>query len=204
MNRSTKWHMSFPYTILNQGGRNLKTIIYRNIKGKFRPESFKVWKSFANLLGFMLDEHITKNTSTITVYRGEEAATFTIFHSESEPHLFLDYLRLEPADPQLVKLLDHLILHMSLSGEKHKIDEANRISSFFHEGKVVNTNHRNIQSKFELLLVRETIFGFVYLSLDRMIEAQRSGYLERVAEIKETISHYEELLNKLNEQIDPK
>ena len=182
----------------------MKTIIYRNIKGKFQPESFKVWKSFANLLGFMLDEHSTKNTSTVTVYWREEAATFTIFHSESESHLYLDYLRLEPADPQLVKLLDHLILHMSLSGERHKIDGANRITSFFHGGKVMNTAHRNILSKFELLLERETIFGFVHLALDRMIEAHRLGNLERAAEIKETISHYEELLNKLNEQIGPK
>ncbi len=180
----------------------MKTIIYRNIKGKFQPESFKEWKSFANLLGFMLDEHSTKNTSTVTVYRGEEAATFTIFHSESESHLSLDYLRLEPADPQLVELLDHLIFQMSLSGEKYRIDEDHRITSFFHEGKVVHTNHRNILSKFELLLERETILGFVHLSLDRMIEAQRSGYLERAAEIKETISEYEELLNKLNELID--
>ena len=91
----------------------------------------------------MLDEHVTKNTSTITVYRREEAATFTIFHSESEPHLCLDYLRLEPADPQLVKLIDSLIQYMSLSGEKHIIDESVRTSTFFNEGKVVNADHSN-------------------------------------------------------------
>ena len=182
----------------------MKVVIYRNIKGKFQPKAFKWWKSFASLLGFTLDEHVTKNTSTITVYRREEAATFTIFHSESEPHLCLDYLRLEPADPQVVKLMDSLIQYMSLSGEKHIIDESVRISTFFNEGKVVNADHSDDLSKFELLLLRETIFGFVHLSLDRMVEFQRSGNLERVAEIKETISHYQKLLNKLNEQINSK
>jgi hypothetical protein len=182
----------------------MQVVIYRNIKGDFQPKAFKWWKSFASLLGFMLDEHVTKNTSTIIVYRREEAATFTIFHSESEPHLCLDYLRLEPADPQLVKLIDSLIQHMSLSGEKHIIDESVHTLTFFKEGKVVNANHSDDLSKFELLLIRETIFGFVHLSLDRMIEFQRSGNLERAAEIKETISHYQKWLNKLNEQINSK
>jgi hypothetical protein len=182
----------------------VEVVIYRNIKGEFQPIAFKWWKSFASLLGFMLDEHVTKNTSTITVYRIDKAATFTIFHSGPEPHLCLDYLRLEPADPQLVKLIDCLIQRMSLSGEKHIIHESVRTSTFFNEGKVVNANHSDDLSKFELLLIRETIFGFVHLSLDRMIEFQHSGNLERVAEVLKNISHYQKCLDKLNEQINSK
>jgi hypothetical protein len=183
---------------------DVEVVIYRNIKGDFQHKAFKWWKSFASLLGFMLDEHVTKNTSTITVYRREEAATFTIFHSESESQLCLDYLRLQPADPKLVKLIDGLIQHMSLSGEKHIIDESVRTSTFFNGGKVVNADLSNDLSKFELLLIRETIFGFIHLSLDRMIEFQQSGNSERLAEVLKNISHYQKWLDKLNEQINSK
>jgi hypothetical protein len=182
----------------------VEVIIYRNIKGNFHPKAFEWWKSFTNLLGFMLDEKATKNTNTITVYQDQKVATFTIFHTEPEPHLCLNYLRLKPADPQLAKLIDSLIQHMSLSGEKHIIDESIRISTFFIEGKVVSADHNDDRSKFDLLLLRETIFGFVHLSLDRMIEFQCSGNLEGVAEIKGTLSHYKTFLIKLNEQIDTK
>ncbi len=182
----------------------MEIVIYRNIEGKFQPEVFKEWQSFASLLGFMLDEHFTKNTSTITVYRREETAIFTIFHYDSEPHFCLDYLRLKPADPQLVKLMDSLIQYMSLSGEKHTIDESFRKSTFFKEGKVVNADKNNNFSKFELLLLRETILGFIHLSLDRMVEFRRTGNLKGVAEIKEIISQHHKFLTKLNEQIDPK
>jgi hypothetical protein len=183
---------------------DVEVVIYRNIKGDFQPKAFKWWKSFASLLGFMLDEYVTKNTSTITIYRREEAATFTIFHSESESQLCLDYLRLQPADPQLVKLIDGLIQHMSLSGEKHIIDESVRTSTFFNGGKVVNADLSNDLSKFELLLIRETIFGFIHLSLDRMIEFQHSGNWEREAEVLKNISHYQKWLDKLNEEINSK
>jgi hypothetical protein len=152
----------------------------------------------------MLDEHYTKNTSTLTIYRKEETAIFTIFHYDSEPHFCLDYLRLEPAAPQLVKLIDSLIQYMSLTGEKHTIDESVRKSTFFNEGKVVKTNKNDDFSKFELLLLRETIFGFIHLSLDRMVEFQRSGNLKEVAEIKENISQHHNFLTKLNEQINLK
>ena len=182
----------------------MQVVIYRNIKGNFQSQAFKWWKSFASLLGFMVDEHVTKNTNTITIYKGKEAATFTIFHAESNPHLCLDYLRLEPADPQLVKLIDSLIRDMSLSGEKHIIDESVRTCTFFNEGKVVNTDHSDEQSKFELLLIRETIFGFVHLSLDRMIEFQRSGNLEKIDEIKKNIVDYQKWLNQLTEKINSK
>ena len=72
---------------------------------------------------------------------------------------------------------------MSLSGEKHIIHKSVRTSTFFNEGKVVNADLSNEISKFELLLIRETIFGFIHLSLDRMIEFQRSGNLEKVDEV---------------------
>ena len=62
----------------------------------------------------------------------------------------------------------------------------------------------NDLSKFELLLIRETIFGFIHLSLDRMIEFQHSGNLEKVAEVLKNISHYQKWLDKLNEQINSK
>ncbi len=114
-------------------------VIYRNIKGIFEPTAFELWKSYASLFGCRLNEYTTKNNRTITVYRKEENAAFTIFHSEPEPYLYLDYLRLEPADPQLVKLIDRLIYQMSLSGEKQVIGESIRASTFFNKGKVGET-----------------------------------------------------------------
>ena len=180
----------------------MQVVIYRNIKGDFQYEAYDRWKSFANQLGFKIDEHNTKNTSTITVYQGETAATFTIFSSVSGPHLSLDYLRLEPVNPQLVKLIDSLIQEMNLFGEKHMIHESVRTSIFYQEGKVVNTNYSNESSKFELLLIRETIFGLVHLSLDRMIEYQRLGQLDKAEEIKETFEDYRRWLNELTEQIN--
>ena len=102
----------------------MKVVIYRNIKGKFQPKSFELWKSFARQLGFMLDEHFTKNTSTITVYPREETAIFTIFRYDSEPHLCLDYLRLKPANSKVIKLIDSLIQYISLSGEKQILEES--------------------------------------------------------------------------------
>ena len=54
---------------------------------------------------------------------------------------------------------------------------------FYQEGKVVKTDYSNESSKFELLLIRETIFGLVHLSLDRMIEFQRLGHLDKAEEI---------------------
>ena len=66
----------------------------------------------------------------------------------------------------------------------------------------MNADLSNDLSKFELLLIRETIFGFIHLSLDRMIEFQHSGNLEKVAEVLKNISHYQKWLDKLNEQIN--
>src|SRR5690348_6917075 len=109
----------------------MQVVIYRNIKGDFQYEAYEWWKTFAHLQGFIIDEHNTKNTSTITVYQGETAATFTIFSSVSGPHLSLDYLRLEPVNPQLVKLIDYLIQEMNLFGEKHMIHESVRTSTFY-------------------------------------------------------------------------
>ena len=180
----------------------MQVVIYRNFKGNFQDETFKWWKSFAIQLGFIIEEHNTKNTSTVTVYQGETAATFTIFYSEPGPHLCLDYLQLKPANPLLVKLVDFLILNQKLSGEKHMIFESVRTYTFFQEGKVVKTNNRYESSKFELLLIRETIFGLVHLSLDRMIEYQRLGHLDKVAEIKETFEDYRRWLNQITAQIN--
>ena len=135
--------------------------------------------------------------------KGETAATFTIFSSVSGPHLKLTYyLRLEPVNPHLVKLIDYLIQDMILSGEKHIIHESVRTSTFYQEGKVVNTNYSNESSKFELLLKRETIFGLVHSSLDRMIEFQRLGHFDKVEEMKETFEDYRRWLNELTEQIN--
>ena len=180
----------------------MQVVIYRNIKGDFQYEAYEWWKTFAHLQGFIIDEHNTKNTNTITVYQGETAATFTIFSSVSGPHLSLDYLRLEPVNPHLVKLIDYLIQDMSLSGEKHVIHESVRTYIFYQEGKIVNTNHSNESAKFELLLIRETIFGLVHLSLDRMIKFQRLGHLDKVEEIKETFEDYRRWLNEITEQIN--
>jgi hypothetical protein len=180
----------------------MQVVIYRNIKGDFQYEAFEWWKSFVKQLGFLIDEHNTKNTSTITVYQDETAATFTIFYSESGPHLCLNYLRLKPANPHLVKLIDSLIQNLNLSGEKHMIHESDRTFTIFQEGKVVKTDHRNKSSTFELLLIKETIFGHVHLSLDRMIEFQRLGHLDKVAEIKETFEDYRRWLNQLTAQIN--
>ena len=127
---------------------------------------------------------------------------FTIFSSESGPHLRLDYLRLEPVNPQLVKLIDYLIQDLNLSGEKHMIHESVRTYTLFQEGKVVKMDDRNESSKFELLLIRETIFGLVHLSLDRMIEFQRLGQLDKAEEIKETFEDYRRWLNEITEQIN--
>ena len=66
----------------------------------------------------------------------------------------------------------------------------------------MNTNYSNESSKFELLLIRETIFGLVHLSLDRMIEFQRLGHLDKVEEIKETFEDYRRWLNEITEQIN--
>lgn len=180
----------------------MQVVIYRSLKGNFQSEAYEWWKIFANLLGFMIDEHHTENTSTITVYQDETTASFTIYKSESDPHLRLDYLRLEPANPNLVKLIDYLIKDMNLSGEKHIIHESVRTCIFFHKGKVVDTVHRDESSKFELLLMKETIFGHVHLSLDRMIEFKRLGQLDKVADIKEALEVYRESLNQLTEQIN--
>ena len=180
----------------------MQVVIYRNIKGDFQNEAYEWWKFFANLQGFKIDEHNTKNTNTITVYKGVTAATFTIFSSVSGPHLSLDYLRLEPVNPHLVKLIDYLIQDMNLSGEKHMIHKSVRTYTLFQEGKVVKMDDRNESSKFELLLIRETIFGLVHLSLDRMIEFQRLGHLDKVGEIKETFENYRKWLNQLTEKIN--
>lgn len=180
----------------------MKIVIYRNLNGNFQFKAFKQWKSIAGQLGFQIEEHVTKNTSTITVYRDMNTATFTIFYSKSGAQLCLDYLRLEPADPQLVKLIDRLIQEMNLSGEKHTITESVRSCTFFNKGKAVDSGHIHEQSKFELLLIRETILGFVHLSLDRMIEFQRSGNLDKVTEIKESLSDYQKYLDQLTEQIN--
>lgn len=179
--------------------------IYRNIKGKFQAKSFKLWKSYAHSQKFIIDEHATKSTHTITVYQKKAktaAATFIIFHSKPDPLLCLDYLRIEPADPQLFNLIDSLIEGMRLSGEKHIINESYRTSTIFTEGKAMNLDHFYDHSKLELLIQRETIFGCVHLSLDRMIEFQRSGNDERAASIKNTLSDYQKMLKKLNEQIN--
>ena len=180
----------------------MQVVIYRNIKGDFQYEAYDRWKSFANQLGFKIDEHNTKNTSTITVYQGETAAIFTIFSSESAPQLCLDYLRLDPVSPQLVNLIDYLIEEMNLFGEKHMIHESVRTYTLFQEGKVVKMADCNKSSKFELLLIRETIFGLVHLSLDRMIEYQRLGQLDKAEEIKETFEDYRRWLNEITEQIN--
>ncbi|WP_428912350.1 hypothetical protein [Niallia sp. Krafla_26] len=187
----------------------MQVVIYRNIKGNFQFKAFDWWKTYANLLGFRINEHYTKHTKTVTVYKGEATATFNIFYYEYGSRLCLDYLRLEPANPQLVKLIDHLIEDMKLSGEKHTINESNRTYTYLKEGKAVNhdqnqdqnqdQNHE--QSKFELLLKRETIFGFVHLALDRMIEYKRLGKLNKVAEIKENLEYYKKYLNQLTQQI---
>ena len=170
-----------------------------NIKGDFEYEAYEWSKTVAHLQGFKIDEHNTKNTSTITVYQGETAATFTIFSSVSGPHLRLDYLRLEPVNPHLVKLIDSLIKEMNLFGEKHMIHESVHTSIFFQEGKVVNTRIIVIKvSKFELLLIRETIFDIVHLSLDRIIKFQRLGHLDKVEGIKETFEDYRRWLNEIN------
>lgn len=179
-------------------------VIYQNIKGIFEPSAFELWKSYVSLFGCRLDENTTKNARTITVYRKEENAAFTIFHSETEPHIYLDFLRLEPASQQLVKLIDRLIYQMGLSGEKQIISEFVRASTFFNKGKVVKADPIDDSPKFELLLLRETIYGFIHLSLDNMIEFKRSGNLEKVEEIKETISNYQKQLTKLIEQINTK
>lgn len=180
----------------------MQVVIYRNIKGNFHSEAYEWWKIFATLLGFMIDEHNTENTRTITVYQGETETSFTIFNSESGPHLCLDYLRLEPVNPQLVKLIDYLIQDMSLSGEKHTIHESVCTCTFFQDGKAVKTDHRNESSNFDLLLMKETIFGLVHLSLDRMVEFQRLGDLDKVTEIKETLEVYRNDLNKLIKKIN--
>jgi hypothetical protein len=177
----------------------VKVVIYRNIKGIFEALNFKWWKSFASLLGFTVDEHETMNTTTITVYRGERSACFTIYRSGLEHLLCLDYLRLESEDPSFVKLFDSLIHHMSLSGEKHIIDGSLRESTYFKEGKVINSDHGDSPSRFELHLLRESIFGHVHLALDELVEAQRSGDTERVKKIKETFNHYQKQLSQLNE-----
>ncbi len=70
--------------------------------------------------------------------------------------------------------------------------------------KLVKPDDNNDLAQFELLLIRETIFGHIHLSLDNMIEYKRSGNLEKLDEIKETISHYQKLLTKLIEQINSK
>ena len=128
------------------------------------------------------------------------AATFTIFSSESGPHLSLDYLRLEPVNPQLVNLIDYLIQEMNLSGEKHMIHESVRTYTLL-PGRESSKDMMicNESSKFELLLIRETIFGLVHLSLDRMIEFQRLGHLDKVEEIKETFEDYRRWLNEITE-----
>ncbi|WP_338473037.1 hypothetical protein R4Z10_10110 [Niallia sp. XMNu-256] len=182
----------------------MKVVIYRNIKGVFQSEVYKWWKSFASKLGFMLEEHAMKNTRTITVFREEEEATFMIFHSKIEPQLYLNYLRIETEDPLLVELFDRLIQRMSLSGEKHIIENSVRTSTFFKEGLMIDKELTNNRSKFELKLIKETILGFIHLSLDRMVEIQRSGNMEKITEIKETIASYQEWLNKINEEINSK
>lgn len=182
----------------------MDVVVYRNIKGKFQSKAYKWWKSFVSLLGFSLEEHHTKNTRTITIHRKEVLAAFTIYNYNLEPVLYLDYLRLEPADPQLVKLIDCLIQNMNLSGEKHSIEESARTCTFFIEGNVQYVDHTEDLSKFDLLLLKETILGFVHLSLDYLVEFQRSDKQDKVTEIKETLSHYQKFLTKLNEQIKQK
>ena len=78
------------------------------------------------------------------------------------------------------------------------IHESERTDTFYQEGKEVNTNHSNESSKFELFLIRETIFGLVHLSLDRMIEFQRLGHLDKVEEIKETFEHLSKMAESIN------
>ncbi|MEC0694962.1 hypothetical protein [Bacillus atrophaeus] len=178
----------------------MKVVVFREIKGKIQTHALKSWLSLVNLLGFMLDEHETKNTKTITVYRSGDKVTFTIFHSKSEPFLYLDYIRIEPADTELVNIIDILIDKLCLSGEKHIIDDSVHLSVLFNEGKVIN-NDKNEFNNFENLLLRETIYGLVHLCLDRMIEYKHAGSLEKVEEMKETLSKCQKCLMIINKRI---
>ncbi len=179
---------------------NVKVVVFREIKGKIQTHALKSWLSLVNLLGFMLDEHETKNTKTITAYRSGDKVTFTIFRSKSEPFLYLDYIRLEPADPELVNIIDILIDKLCLSGEKHIIDDSVHLSVLFNEGKVIN-NDNNEFDNFESLLLRETIYGLVHLCLDRIIEYKHAGSLEKVEEMKETLSKCQKCLILINKRI---
>ena len=180
----------------------MQVVIYRNIKGDFQYEAYDRWKSFANQLGFKSMNITQKTLAPLPYIKVKTAAIFTIFSSESAPQLRLDYLRLEPVKPQLVKLIDYLIQDLNLSGEKHMIHESVRTYTFFQEGKVVKMADCNKSSKFEFLLIRETIFGLVHLSLDRMIEFQCLGHLDKVEEIKKTFEDYRRWLNEITKQIN--
>jgi hypothetical protein len=146
---------------------------------------------------------VTINTVTITVYLKEKSASFLIYRSGSHYQLSLDYFRLEFSDLPLANFIDLLIYDKRLSGEKHIIKTGSFTEfTYFHEGKVVDSDKNISPSHFDLFLLREAIFGHVHLALDELIQAQRLGDTEKVNKIKQTLNRYQKQIANLNEQLN--
>lgn len=185
-----------------EGVVSVPVIIYRSIRGFIEEIDIKWWKSFAAQLGLKFHEHTTANTTTITVCQGAKTASFTMYRLGSKLEITLDYLRLEPKETMLAELVDYLIHHLKLSGEKHIIDSGQFIgSTFFDEGKVVKKHNDYSDHQFEQYLLKEIIFGKVHLALDHLVIAQHLGDSETVQKIKDMINNYQKQLEQIDEQL---
>jgi hypothetical protein len=180
----------------------VEDVIYRNLKGFIKFIDFKWWKSFADRLGIIVYTKTTKNSTYFTIYRGGKSVSFTINRLGSANEIILDYMRLESEDTPLAILIDCLIYHLKLSGEKTIVKSGSIIkSTYFDKGIVVNLDYEDPVSQFELYLIKETIFGYVHLALDKLIEARRAGDLVRIKQVKESLLYYQAQLAQLNEQL---
>lgn len=180
----------------------MEDVIYRNIKGFIKVIDFKWWKSFANRLGIKVFTKETGSSTCFNIYRGSKSVSFTINQLESTNEILLDYMQLEHEDTPLVILIDCLIYHLKLSGEKTILKSGSIIkSTYFNKGSVVNLDYNDPLSQFELYLMKETIFGYVHLAIDEFIEARRAGDLVKIKHVKESFLYYQAKLTQLNEQL---
>lgn len=183
-------------------GGTMEVVIYRNIKGIIEDQDIEWWRSFAKKFGINVTEQSTPNTTTLTFYWNDNTVNITIYRLGNKHELSLDYLRLEPGDFPLVQLIDSVIYHMHLSGEKHiNKDDDYCHSTFIIDGRVIKPDQDDFLFQFEQKLLKETIFGHIHLALDELIKAQRSGNTERVQEIKESFHHYHKKLSDINKQL---
>jgi hypothetical protein len=182
----------------------LKAVIYRNIKGTVEFQNLKMLMAKAHQCGLNLEKRSnTVNTETLTLYGNNQEVNLSLYRSDKQFKIFIDYLRLEPAEFSLISFIDFLISHIRSSGEKHIIHvNSLRETIIFHEGKAENHQSAfNQLEQFELLLLKESLYGHVHLDIDKLISALRAGDSDSEKRIRESLNSYKQYLNWINEQL---